>query len=298
MAGEMTDAEKQNTNCPNADTLTRCALGRLPPDQYDSVTAHVDGCSRCQDTIKELGPPNDEFVASLRHTVVSDSFEEEKECASSVAHVESLLAGAPSSHDAPTLPSGGTDSEDAGRLIDGATSGRGEEARASDDASLDREQLGPYRLLEKLGAGGMGTVYKALHTKLDRVVAIKVLSKTRLNDADAVARFEREMKAVGRLEHPHIVRATDADEDGGVHYLVMEFVDGIDLSRLGRRVGPLPAAEACELVRQAAIGLQYVHEHGLVHRDIKPSNLMLMVDGRESKVEGDLPQSQIGNRQS
>lgn len=280
----MSDASEPNTNCPDSEMLIRCVLGGLPPDQHASVTAHVDRCSRCQHAIQDLDFPRDEFVASLRHDIASDGFEDEEECLSSVARVEALQPGAPSSHDAPTLPTGGTDRQDAGRSPNGAAAGGQDNAEAPDDASPDHEQLGPYRLLEKLGAGGMGTVYKALHTKLDRVVAIKVLSKSRLNDADAVARFEREMKAVGRLQHPHIVHATDADEDDGVHYLVMEFVDGIDLSKLQRRLGRLPVAEACELVRQGAIGLQYVHEHGLVHRDIKPSNLMLAVSGQPSAI--------------
>jgi serine/threonine protein kinase len=83
------------------------------------------------------------------------------------------------------------------------------------------------------------------------------------------------MRAIGRLDHPHIVRAMDAGEEGGLHFLVMEYVKGVDLSRLARRIGPLPIADACELVRQAAVGLQEAHEHGMVHRDIKPSNLIL-----------------------
>jgi len=121
----------------------------------------------------------------------------------------------------------------------------------------------------------MGTVYKALHTQLDKLVAVKVLPPDKLRDAAAVNRFRQEMKAVGRLEHRHIVRATDAGETDGVHFLVMEYVDGIDLSRLVRRLGPLSIADACELARQAALGLQYAHEQHLVHRDIKPANLML-----------------------
>ncbi len=121
----------------------------------------------------------------------------------------------------------------------------------------------------------MGRVYKALHTKLDRVVAVKVLPRGRLDDPQAIARFGREMKAVGRLAHPNIVQAHDAREIDGVPILIMEFVDGLDLAELVRRVGPLPVAEACELVRQTALGLQRAHEHGLVHRDIKPSNIML-----------------------
>lgn len=135
--------------------------------------------------------------------------------------------------------------------------------------------LGQYRLLKKLGEGGMGTVYKALHTRLDKVVALKVLAASRLADAHAVSRFEREMRAVGKLHHMNIVAAHDAGEINGTHYLVMELVEGIDLGTLVKQRGRLPIGVACELIRQAALGLQHAHEHGLVHRDIKPSNLML-----------------------
>jgi serine/threonine protein kinase/WD40 repeat protein len=132
-----------------------------------------------------------------------------------------------------------------------------------------------YKLILKLGEGGMGAVYKALHTKLHKSVALKVLPAERLKDKDAVMRFEREMRAVGKLEHKNIVRALDAGEEDGIHYLVMELVEGGDLAALIRRKGTLPVDDACEYIRQAARGLQYAHQHGLVHRDIKPSNLML-----------------------
>jgi hypothetical protein len=125
----------------------------------------------------------------------------------------------------------------------------------------------------------MGTVYRALHISLKRVVALKVLPPERINDPQLLARFHREMEAVGKLDHPNIVRATDAGEAGGRHFLVMEFIDGPDLSRLVHFCGALPVADACELVRQAALGLQCAHEHGLVHRDVKPSNLLLAPDG-------------------
>ena len=140
-----------------------------------------------------------------------------------------------------------------------------------------------YKLLSMLGQGGMGTVYKALHTKLDKVVALKVLAANRMQDS-FVQRFEREMKAIGKLEHPNIVRAMDAGEVDGQHYLVMELVDGVDLSQLLKDFGPLSIANASELIRQTAIGLQEAHEHSMVHRDIKPSNLMLarVAGGRQS----------------
>ncbi len=138
-----------------------------------------------------------------------------------------------------------------------------------------QRQLGRYKLLEPLGRGGMGTVYKALHTKLDCHVAVKVMRADLNDEPDAVARFQREMKAVGGLSHPNLVRALDADQISGTHVLVMEYVDGIDIATLLKRTGPLPIADACELIRQTAVGLHHAHEHGLVHRDIKPSNLML-----------------------
>ena len=126
----------------------------------------------------------------------------------------------------------------------------------------------------------MGVVYKAVHGGLKRTVAIKVLSSSKLGDPGAVDRFDREWEAIGRLEHPNIVRATDAGEASGLHFLAMEYVDGVDLSKLVRRVGRLTVAHACELIRQAATGLQYICEQGLVHRDIKPSNLMVSRDCR------------------
>ncbi|MCA8964928.1 MAG: serine/threonine protein kinase, partial [Planctomycetes bacterium] len=138
-----------------------------------------------------------------------------------------------------------------------------------------RPVLGGYEIVRELGHGGMGTVYKALHTKLKRIVALKVLPEKRLQDASAVARFEREMAAVGQLQHPNIVQAHDAGEHDGRHYLVMEYVEGADLSHLSGPHKQLPIPEACELIRQAAEGLQHAHDHGMVHRDIKPPNIIL-----------------------
>jgi serine/threonine protein kinase/ActR/RegA family two-component response regulator len=144
----------------------------------------------------------------------------------------------------------------------------------------DKEQIGQYRLLEKLPKqGGMGTMYKALHVLLMKVVALKVLPADRMTNEVAIARFRREMKAVGRLEHPNIVQARDAGEVAGNHYLVMEFIEGIDLSSLLLQHGPVSIPDACEMIRQAAVGLQHAFEQGLVHRDLKPSNLMLAQNG-------------------
>jgi serine/threonine protein kinase len=139
--------------------------------------------------------------------------------------------------------------------------------------------VGEYDLLEPLGAGGMGEVFKARHRRLGKLVALKLLPVVSHGSADRVARFLREMRAVGTLDHPNVIEAHDAGEETGVVYLAMKLVEGEDLGRLVQRLGPLPVAEACELARQAALGLQYLHERGLVHRDVKPSNLMRTGEG-------------------
>jgi len=138
--------------------------------------------------------------------------------------------------------------------------------------------LGPYVVLDVLGKGGMGYVYKAEHRKMRRVVALKVIAKTALKSTAAVRRFEREVQAAARLEHPNIVTAFDAGEAAGTHYLVMQFVDGKNLSEMVKASGPQPVARAVDWVLQAARGLAFAHEQGVIHRDIKPANLL--VDSR------------------
>ncbi len=174
---------------------------------------------------------------------------------------------------------------------DGADDGTKQPDDAAGSQTVEVREIGHYRLLGPLGAGGMGTVYRAPHKKLDRIVAVKLLPDEKVQDAAAVARFEREMKAVGKLDHPNIVRAFDAGEDEGTHFLVMECVEGLDLATLVRRMGALPVHDACELVRQAAVGLQHVHQHVLVHRDIKPSNLMLTLGGTAPAAEVEQPET-------
>ncbi len=139
--------------------------------------------------------------------------------------------------------------------------------------------LGNYTILDKIGAGGMGQVFKAEHRRMKRVVAIKMLPKAFMKDAAAVARFQREVEAAAKLSHPNIVAAYDADEANGVHFLVMEYVEGSDLSALVKKNGPLPVAKAVNYILQAARGLEYAHRQGVIHRDIKPANLLLDSEG-------------------
>ncbi|MGL5095493.1 MAG: serine/threonine protein kinase, partial [Planctomycetia bacterium] len=139
--------------------------------------------------------------------------------------------------------------------------------------------LGDYLLLDKLGEGGMGAVFKALHRRMERVVALKVLPTSATRTPAAVERFHREVKAAARLLHPNIVAAFDAGQARATHYLVMEHVAGSDLSKLVRAGGPRAVADAVDHLRQAAKGLEYAHQRGVVHRDVKPSNLLLSNDG-------------------
>lgn len=142
------------------------------------------------------------------------------------------------------------------------------------------QRLGEYDLLEKIAEGGMGAVYKARHRRMNRIVALKVLSPRIVGTPTAVERFQREVQTISQLSHPHIVTAFDAGEDQGVHYLVMEFVEGKDLSAVLRERGPLPVAEALRWIQQTAEGLEYAHRKGIVHRDIKPGNLLLDAEGK------------------
>ena len=152
------------------------------------------------------------------------------------------------------------------------------ETTLTSDGSLGR--IRDYRLLEVLGQGGMGVVYKAMHTQLERLVALKVVKPGRCQDSKMLARFQREMKAAGKLGHHNVVAAHDAGEWEGQLYLVMEYVEGINLSSLVDRLGCLGIPDACELARQAAVALEHIDKHGLIHRDIKPSNLLLSIQGQ------------------
>jgi Leucine-rich repeat (LRR) protein len=132
-----------------------------------------------------------------------------------------------------------------------------------------------YRVLGRISQGGMGAVYRAEHRHMERLVALKIIHPGLLRNPAAVPRFQQEMRAAARLRHANIVTAHDADQAGGLHFLVMEYVEGTSLAELVREHGPLPIADACSYARQAALGLQHAHEQGMVHRDIKPQNLML-----------------------
>ncbi len=139
--------------------------------------------------------------------------------------------------------------------------------------------LGKYKLLGHIGTGGMSSVYLAEHSRMGDKRAIKVLPKNRVRDATYLARFQLEAKAIASLNHPNIVSAYDIDNEDDVHYIVMQYVDGIDMQQLVKRDGPVDPSTAATLVAQAARGLAHAHSKGVIHRDVKPANLLIDHDG-------------------
>jgi serine/threonine protein kinase len=222
--------------------LGNFVTGELPPPDSTAVVNHLRQCERCSSRVRDLesAAATDPLLADLNRPSTPTPVDPEYRAA-----LERLIAAPPVG---PPLPGVG-------------------------------EVLDDYRLVEVIGEGGMGVVYRAVHTRLDREVALKVIRRSRALDAQAALRFGREMKAAGKVRHPNLVQATDAGVANGVEYLVMEYVAGTDLARLVLRDGPLPLPRACDYVRQAAVGLQHAHDNGLIHRDVKPSNLMLGRDG-------------------
>ena len=194
--------------CPTRQELMDGAVGKLSNEDLDGLSKHLETCPHCQAELATLPEPDDALVARLRGPAPPDPYEAEPGCGVAVAQAMAAVAKVNSAVDLP-------------------------------------RQLGEYQLTEELGHGGMGTVYKALHTKLGRVVALKVLALARAHDRSAIARFEREMQAVGQLDHRHIVRAHDAREIDGTPILVMEYLDGLDLGEIVRRLGALDVLEAC-----------------------------------------------------
>ncbi|MEX0728446.1 MAG: SUMF1/EgtB/PvdO family nonheme iron enzyme [Planctomycetaceae bacterium] len=241
--------------------LLQYAAGTLPTEQVEVVLQAIRVCDVCRKKLESV-VVDDELMRSLRLPEPELSHLDDPECNSAMDSVRRMV-------DEILNP----DSD--------LTQRSDETAHQSESSSPDYDVkvIGQYRIREILGKGGMGTVYKGIHPQLEKVVAIKLLKADLSKDQNAVARFQREMKAVGRLDHPNIVRATDAGTADGHMFLVMEYVDGVDLRSLVDMGGPLTVADACEIIRQSAVGLYHAHEHGLVHRDIKPNNIRLSRQG-------------------
>jgi hypothetical protein len=224
---------------PDREQLTAFAQGRLADAELVAIHAHLSECPACREQVETTG--DDTLVALLRSADTAPNTQAHE----APAEVATVAAVKPA---APTLPS-------------------------------ELAQHSRYRVQELLGVGGMGAVYKAEHLLLERPVALKLINHSLTSDRAMVERFRREVKTAGQLKHPNIVLAYDAEQAGDSHFLVMEYVEGKSLARVVAEEGPLPVRQASNYIRQAALGLQYAHERGMVHRDIKPHNLMLTHDG-------------------
>lgn len=234
--------------CPPHKDLQAYSRGQLSGEASDELILHLSSCDSCQSHLETVNDSEDSLIASLRGMDQSDEYAGEAGYPVAMAQALAALAHANSSPPA--------------------------------DLAMDLpEHIGEYRIVRPLGRGGMGNVYLARHTKLDRQVALKVLAAHRLGNRRIRERFEVEMQAVGRLSHPNIVTAHDAREIDGTAVLITEFIDGFDLAQLLARLGPLRTDQACEIIRQVALALEYTSRQGFVHRDVKPSNVMLSSDG-------------------
>ncbi len=277
------------TGCISDEALPAFLEGILSDDESLSCEEHLQTCARCLERTRNLqaaqtvanalrgesGIPSEEEIP---HSDIDSELAALIRQFSDREHMEAVAAETVAEHlvitpvDTPTVATSNNADTDAPPLPTAPSVPPAELGVGS--------RLGPYRILAKLGQGGMGAVYQARHSRLDKVVAIKILSAQVTQQADAVIRFEREMRAVGKLSHPHIVQAFDAGEIDGTHYLAMEYVEGVDLQQLVKDRGPLPVSDACQAIRQAALALAAAHGAGLVHRDIKPSNLLMDKDGQ------------------
>src|SRR5262245_2911590 len=243
---------------PSQDCLRLFGTGQLSADEAAGVEAHVSDCPECCGALR--GVADDPFVAL-------------------VCRATSARAGERSGDTTPQFASGAFGC--------GGTESTFPEAIPAPPAivevPVELREHPRYRVLELLGHGGMGTVYKAEHRLMQRTVALKLIARNLTTRPEMAERFVRETQTAGRLAHANIAQAFDAEQAGDTLFLVMEFVPGTDLARLVEKRGPLPATDACRYIRQAALALQHAHECRTVHRDIKPHNLMLTPDG-EVKV--------------
>lgn len=247
-----------SNSCPTHDELLAYSLGRVSLGSQVAIAEHLRDCASCLKILAELEREMDPLLSAV--TRASQQPSSAEWLGDESVYVEGLtrtmaMAGAASSSC--------TTSNVAGDLEE-----------------LPESRLGQYELLEELGRGGMGIVYRARHLQLERIVALKILHDSCLDSADAVKRFRQEMKAVGKLDHPNIVQATDAGQVDERHYLAMEYVAGETLSRSLRNSKRFSARRSCELICQVARGLQHAHQRGLIHRDVKPSNILLDTKGK------------------
>ena len=160
---------------------------------------------------------------------------------------------------------------------------------------MDSAQIGHYQIIDKLGEGGMGVVYKAMDLSLGRYVAIKMLAPELVANRELLERFRLEAVAQARLSHTNIATLHAFEQVGSTWLIVMEYLDGESFADMVARRGPIPAAEAVPLFRQALLGIGFAHRAGVIHRDIKPSNIMVTTSGIVKVMDSVSPKLWAGN---
>ncbi|HVW01628.1 MAG TPA: bifunctional serine/threonine-protein kinase/formylglycine-generating enzyme family protein, partial [Planctomycetaceae bacterium] len=254
--------------CPARNQWESWLLGDVSADEAVAAEEHLTACPGCQETLRDLRP-QDWLTQGLARANAQPLSPEATERIESV--ISRLKLNSPARDVRTTMMDAVPSDTSTGAVSQTPSNG----LSAAQTVQLEAgATLGNYVIRQQLGSGGMGAVFLAWHRRMDRLVALKVLAPQLVQDPASQQRFEREVRALARLSHPNIVAAHDADEADGVHFLVMEYVAGRDLSAIVHDRGPLPVAEAIDCTLQAARGLAYAHEQGMVHRDIKPSNLL------------------------
>ncbi len=305
--------------CPNVITLNHYVSGALEESKAEEIAEHLAACDHCQQRSDEMASETDGLIGAVRRGAVAASKNDEPQLARLIT--EALHAGSHSGADrSDTSPddsklrskpkrkdlesfidglrkSGLIDEKELHRLVvtseaEDADSFAQEliehdtltvyQARALSRGRWKGLVLGNYVIVEKLGKGGMGQVYKARHDRMGRTVCLKVLRSVGRRSPEVVERFRREIKTHSALSHPNFVVAHDADEAEGIQFLVMEFIDGRDLARRVKDDGPASVSDALKIMRQTAAALEYAHEQGVTHRDIKPHNLLVAESGDDA----------------
>ena len=296
------------SECPDAKTLTTYVSGSLDETQAEALSRHVERCPHCQQVVDSMVVDADSLIDAVRRRVAGQVHAEQPDLAELIAGAQQL---SPTEAVPAATPKTGADDSRVislevfmtclhkSRLINQSeVELLAEQISPADCKSFARELisrkkltpfqakalvqgkwkglvLGNYVVLEKLGQGGMGHVFKARHRRMGRIVCLKVLQAAAGDSPELIERFRREARTVAALDHPNIVVAHDADEADGMHFLVMEFIQGSDLSKVVDECGPMSLEAAVPLVLQVARALEYAHGQGVIHRDIKPHNLLL-----------------------
>ncbi|TWT96318.1 Serine/threonine-protein kinase PknB [Neorhodopirellula pilleata] len=236
-------------DCPPQDSLEAFVQDEIGWGNHDEIQSHIETCPRCQ-LVLENHVENADANVLVRRVIHNCNAKSGVLGEWNQSRVE-RVAKALLMNDQPTIKK---------ELAEFPT-------------------INGYDVERVLGRGGMGIVLKARHQRMRRDVAIKVLPETAFRDPASVDRFYREVQAVAQLSHPHIVAAYDAGEQDEIHYFVMEYIQGQDLEKIVKQLGPLAVEDAVECIIQAAKGLEYAHDRGIIHRDIKPANLLLQQNG-------------------